>query len=118
MKKILSDFFLKMIMAYRNIDDLQILKFGNLNEKMCFGIFPFLIYKRLWYFKYFIVFQILDLQFHSVLPPAKMSIQLNQSVSNSDVYQIVLENNEWGNVVTEPTLKFCERKGSFNNLDS
>ena len=60
-KKILSDFFLKMIMAYRNNDDLQIFKFGNLNEKMCFGnfwkyyftgilsvgVFPFLIYKRL-----------------------------------------------------------------------
>ena len=31
MRQILSDFFLKMIMAYKNNDDLQIIKFGNSN---------------------------------------------------------------------------------------
>ena len=31
MRQTLSDFFLKMIMAYRNNDDLQNFKFGNSN---------------------------------------------------------------------------------------
>ena len=39
MRQILSDFFLKMIMAYKNDDDLQISKFGNSNGKTCFGNF-------------------------------------------------------------------------------